>query len=83
MEQTRNRDNNRQYNLRLTEKGETLYRDHMEFSRACQRETFRMLESFTDEELEHHVRVQQRINEAYQGDIRRSRERFTQMEMKD
>lgn len=78
VEQTRNRNNNRLVNLALTSEGEALYRDHRAFTQSCQRETFRLLEGFTDEELEHHVMVQQKINEAYQGDVRRSRERFTQ-----
>lgn len=78
VEQTRNRDNNRQFNLKLTEEGMRVYKAHMEFSRACQKETFRLLKDFTEEELEHHILVQERINEAYRGDVRRSREKFTQ-----
>lgn len=80
VEQTRNRDNNRQFNLKLTEAGERLYQDHTQFSRQCQRETFALLEGFTDEELAHHVMVQRKVNEAYQGDVRRSRERFLKAE---
>lgn len=80
VEQTRNRDNNRQFNLKLTESGTQLYLDHLAFTRQCQKETLRLLEDLTDEELEHHAKVQERLNQAYQGDVRRSRERFIKME---
>lgn len=78
VEQIRNPENNRQYNLWLTEKGQDLYRKHQEFNHLCQMETYRLLEGFTEEELEHHVRVQQKINEAYQCDICRSQVRIAQ-----
>ena len=80
VEQTRNRDNNRQFNLKLTESGQKVYEDHLEFNRYCQAETFGLLAGFSSEELEHHVMVQRKINEAYQGDVRRSRERFLKSE---
>ena len=80
VEQTRNRDNNRQFNLKLTESGQKVYEDHLEFTRYCQAETFGLLAGFSSEELEHHVMVQRKINEAYQGDVRRSRERFLKSE---
>lgn len=77
VEQTRNRDNNRQYNLTLTEAGKKLYEDHLRFSENCQQIEFGMLDEFTEEELAIHLKVQKRINEAYAGDVKRSRERFT------
>lgn len=83
VEQTRNRNNNRQYNLKLTEGGMRVYEDHQKFNRECQKETFLLLKNFTDEELEHHIRVQERVNEAYRGDVRRSREKFMQQREKD
>lgn len=73
VEQTRNVDNNRIYNLSLTPKGKKLYADHEAFTMNCQKITFEMLSDFTDEELRHHLMVQNRINEAYRGDIARSR----------
>lgn len=76
VEQIRNTENNRQLNLRLTAQGEKVYRDHVAFSRNCQEITFQMLEGFSQEELETYLAVQRRINEAYQGDVRRSREYF-------
>ncbi len=76
VEQSRNRDNNRQYNLYLTQTGEQVYADHMTFTQFCQAETLKLLEDFTDQELEAHLKVQRRLNMAYQADVRRSRERF-------
>ena len=68
VEQSRNRDNNRQYNLYLTQTGEQVYADHMTFTQFCQAETLKLLEA--------HLKVQRRLNMAYQADVRRSRERF-------
>ncbi len=77
VEQVRNRDNNRQLKLQLTELGQKLHKGHAEFSDDCQRRTFEKLDEFTDQELELYLRVQKRINEAYTDDVRRSRDRFT------
>lgn len=75
--QTRNRKNNRQYNLVLTEAGMQVYRAHRNFCHSCQLETFRMLNGFSEEILEHYLLVQEKINEAYRADVKRSREQFT------
>lgn len=77
VEQLRNAANNRQYKLQLTESGQALYRDHAAFSADCQQRTFDRLAEFTEEELALYLRVQQRINEAYADDVRRSRKYFT------
>ena len=76
VEQSRNRDNNRLYNLTLTESGWKVYEAHLAFSRYCQQETFRLLEQFTEEELEAHLKVQRQINLAYRADVKRSRDKF-------
>ncbi len=74
--QTRNPRNKRLYNLRLTELGERVHRDHIAFNEYCQGITFEMLQEFSDEELAAHIKVQERINQAYQSDIARSRQRY-------
>lgn len=76
VEQERNLQNKRIYNLRLTPDGEKMYRDHIAFNEACQEVTFGMLSEFTDEELKTCLRVQRRINEAYQEDVQRSKEYY-------
>ena len=77
VEQVRNSQNNRQLKLNLTESGKMLYHDHAEFSQDCQTKTFERLSTFTEEELNIYLKVQQKINEAYADDVRRSREHFT------
>lgn len=74
--QERNPQNKRLYNLRLTEAGETVYREHIAFNEYCQRITFDMLAGFTEEELEIYLKIQNQINQAYQGDIARSKEHY-------
>ena len=64
VEQVRNAENNRIYNLYLTESGK----------QSCQEATFQLLSNFSPEELEHHLMVQRKLNEAYQDDVRRSRD---------
>lgn len=76
VEQLRNEANNRIVNLRLTPEGENVFQDHDAFERECQQLTYEKLSAFTDEELSIHLKVQQRINEAYQGDVQRSRAHF-------
>lgn len=71
--QSRNEKNNRIYNLFLTEKGEKVYKCRREFSMKCQEEMRKLLKEFSQEELQIHIAVQKKINEAYKGDVERSR----------
>lgn len=74
--QIRNQENNRQFNLRLTEDGLKVYQEHDSFERKCQIRTFEFLNDLTEEELTHHLIVQQLLNTAYREDVRASREYF-------
>ncbi|MGN0293313.1 MAG: MarR family winged helix-turn-helix transcriptional regulator [Lachnospiraceae bacterium] len=74
IEQTRNENNNRQFNLKLTESGQKVYEDHAAFSKNCQDIAFQLLDAFSDEDLKRHLAVQKALNEAYRGDVLRSRE---------
>ena len=71
--QVRNEENNRIFNLHLTESGQRVYQDHTAFNHSCQEATFRLLETFSTEELEHHLMVQKKLNEAYQRDVEHSK----------
>lgn len=73
VEQTRNEKNNRIYNLTLTEKGQKVFEDRKVFNQKCQRIMKKMLNEFSEEEMLQHIAIQKKINEAYQGDIERSR----------
>ena len=74
--QIRNEENNRQVNLRLTDKGQAVYQAHQSFTENCRELTYQKLEGFTEEELAVFVAIQTKLNEAYQGDVQRSRQRF-------
>ena len=74
VEQVRNAENNRIFNLYLTDSGQRVYQDHTSFNRCCQEATFRMLETFSTQEREHHLMVQKKLNEAYQEDVQHSKE---------
>ncbi len=76
VEQTRNEQNKRQYNLRLTDSGRQLYKDHVAFNEYCQKATFEMLSDLSDQDLAAHLRVQRRLNEAYTRDVERSRAHY-------
>lgn len=76
VEQNRNRNNNRQYNLTLTDSGMKVYQAHQMFTKDCEAKTYELLNNFTAEELETALRVQGKLNEAYAGDVERSRKRF-------
>lgn len=77
VKQDRNAENNRVYNLRLTEAGEQVYQDHVAFSQACQVDTFSLLEQFSQEELANHLAVQRMLNKAYEQDVAASRKHYT------
>ena len=80
VEQTRNEENKRIYNLTLTKDGERLYKDHVKFNEMCQGITFDLLSGFADEELEIHTRVQNAINKAYREDVERSKAHYSKKE---
>ena len=73
VEQVRNPENNRIFNLHLTESGQRVYQDHTSFNHSCQEATFRLLDTFSTQELEHHLMVQEKLNEAYQEDVQHSK----------
>lgn len=74
--QVRNEANNRIFNLYLTDSGQRVYQDHTSFNLCCQESTFRVLDTFSVQELAHHLMVQRKLNEEYRDDVKRSRERF-------
>lgn len=78
VEQTRNQRNKRIYNLTLTKEGQRVYKDHIEFNELCQNDTFALLDEFSDKELEIHTKIQNIINRAYQTDVNRSKEKYSE-----
>ena len=74
VEQVRNAENNRIYNLYLTESGKQVYQAHTAFNQSCQEATIQLMSNFSPEEMDHHLMVQRKLNKAYQDDVRRSRD---------
>ncbi|MBS6955760.1 MAG: MarR family transcriptional regulator [Enterocloster asparagiformis] len=73
LSQTRNRDNNREYNLFLTEEGQKIYNYHLKFEEACYRRSARMLDEFSEAEMETYIRIQKKLNESFKLDVEESK----------
>jgi len=67
--QERNEQNNRVYNLYLTEEGKNIYEKHKEFEEGCYRRTFQLLDGLPGEDFETFLRVQKLINKGFQQDV--------------
>ncbi len=67
--QERNERNNRIYNLYLTEEGKVIYKNHKKFEEACYRRTYKLLDSFSEEEFQTYIKIQQYINKGFQMDV--------------
>lgn len=70
--QVRNKDNNREYRLFLTDEGKKIFDDHSCFEEHCYRRTYNNLSSFSDEDLETYIVIQQKINETFALDVEES-----------
>lgn len=71
--QKRNKENNREYKLFLTQEGERIYHNHQEFENRCYLRTANMLDGFTDDELVTYIHIQERLNAAFALDVAESR----------
>lgn len=74
LEQRRNEHNNKEYNLYLTDAGKTLYEAHRVFETDCYKRTASMLETFSQEELDIYIRIQEKLNESFLMDVNESKE---------
>lgn len=72
VKQIRNCSNSREYNLTLTGQGQEIYQKHQDFENACYRRTFQMLDGVSDEELKSYIKIQQRLNQAFELDVKES-----------
>ena len=70
--QVRNSENNRVYNLYLTDEGAKIYKYHQQFENTCYRRTYHALDEFSEEELKLYIRIQKRMNETFQLDVEES-----------
>lgn len=76
IEQVRNEENNRQYNLYLTESGWDIFNKHELFDQECDERKCYALEKFSNEALTMYLEIQKRINEEFEKDVELSRENF-------
>lgn len=67
--QERNEQNNREYNLSLTEHGWQIYKEHEEFDKRCYRRNFEGIQGFTLEELKICLEFQIKIAEGFRQDV--------------
>lgn len=63
VEQTRNKENLREYMLNLTPDGKQIFLDHEEVENRCYQRTMKCLEEFSENELENYIRIQEKLNE--------------------
>lgn len=72
--QERNVDNNRIYNLYLTDEGNVIYDKHRAFEEKCYMRTFRLLDSMSEKDFETYLSIQRLINEGFRQDIEDGKE---------
>lgn len=70
--QTRNGENNRQYNLYLTDEGNVIYQSHRRFEERCYLRSFHSLDEFSEKELELYIKIQKKINASFKLDVEES-----------
>lgn len=74
--QRRNHDNNREYNLFLTEHGWKIYQAHAAVDEECGRRKKERLSEFGEEELSTYLRIQNVINEEFEVDVKQAENIF-------
>lgn len=67
--QKRNENNNREYYLSLTPKGQEIYCAHEKLDNKCIQRTKKVLDEFKEEELELYIRIQKKLNETFEKDL--------------
>ncbi len=70
--QKRNKDNNREYNLFLTDYGWRIYKAHAAVDEECGRRKLKQLSVFSEEELRTYLKIHNVINEGFEADVRQA-----------
>lgn len=70
--QKRNKENNREYHLYLTENGEKIFEDHDRFEKCCYQRSYQNLSSFSEEDFKTYIAIQQKLNETFAMDVEES-----------
>lgn len=71
--QERNEDNNRIYNLYLTEEGQKIYEGHKAFENRSYQRSYHMLDDFSVKEMQTYMKIQSKLNESFRMDVEESR----------
>ncbi|MCI8453752.1 MAG: winged helix-turn-helix transcriptional regulator [Lachnospiraceae bacterium] len=74
--QERNSENNREYNLFLTEQGWNVYKAHAAVDEECGRRKLEKLSQFSCEELEIYLKIHRLINQEFEVDVRQAQDIF-------
>jgi len=73
IEQIRNPENNREYQLFLTESGWKIYEEHDRFEQACYKRSFNNLKEFSEDDLKKYISIQKKLNETFAIDVKESK----------
>lgn len=71
--QIRNRKNNREYQLYLTDEGKQIYEDHDRFEKRCLERSFSNLSDFGEEDFKTYIAIQNKLNETFAIDVEESK----------
>lgn len=74
--QKRNNDNNREYNLFLTEHGWNIYKAHAAVDQECGKRKMEKLSLFSEEELRAYLKIHSVINEEFEVDVKQAENIF-------
>lgn len=78
--QERNSENNREYNLYLTDHGWEIYRAHAAVDEECGQRKLARLSDFTPEELKTYLKIHSMINEEFEVDVKQAEKTFDSLE---
>jgi DNA-binding MarR family transcriptional regulator len=73
VKQERNDNNNREYNLFLTDDGKKIFEGHQKFEEYCYRRTYHMLDDFSEQDMENYIRIQEKLNDSFKMDVEDSK----------
>lgn len=78
--QKRNSENNREYNLFLTEHGWQIYQAHAAVDEECGRRKLERFSQFSEEELSTYLKIHRIINEEFEVDVKQAENIFDTLE---
>lgn len=70
--QRRNKENNREYQLFLTEDGAKIFKDHDHFEKCCYQRSYDNLSDFSEKDFKTYIAIQRKLNETFALDVEES-----------